>query len=292
MATAKSFTELGAIYTNSVLRESNNSNTNDVITESDASKPKQTVGKVQDIGTPKLAKEGGDEKVKKDLNKPKEAKSPNGELKDGEKELSQNLKESKHMSKKSLFNRVYEQIVEDADEFNAGDETANEIEIASADAEGADAEGAEDELEGAEVDHGSEEGELETAEELINHLEHVLCQLKKHFGIECNYGTDEAEVGGETEGELELPEGDEEPAVGEAVDAKGLPDSAGKSLQSKKNNVGGVKVVNRKADSKSTTGDGKIEKAPDGEKLAGNKNNKVQVSGSAQRGSNASAFES
>jgi hypothetical protein len=292
MATAKSFAELGSIYAQSVLKESTApaaQQGEELVTEGKALTPeqiakqakpanasakggeksKQTVGKVNDIGTPKLAK-GGDEKVKKDLEEPKEAKSEDGKPVDGEKALSQKktVTESKSTMKQSLFDQVYKQIVENADELDDAPVTP---------------EGGEGDAAPAGEAAPAPEGEQEAFDPVaaVKELCTIVTALKQHFGI-----ADDEEV-------VEVPAEGDIPPVGEAVDAKELPDSAGKSLQGKKNDVGGVKVVNKKADAKTTTGDGKLEKAPDGEKLAGNKEaGKVKGTGPDVKGGNASAFES
>jgi hypothetical protein len=293
MATAKSFAELGSIYAQSVLKESTApaaQQGEELVTEGKALTPeqiakqakpanasakggeksKQTVGKVNDIGTPKLTKQGGDENVKKDLDKPKEGKTEDGKPVDGEKAISQKktVTESKSTMKQSLFDQVYKQIVENSDELDETPVTP---------------EGGEGEASPAGEAAPAPEGEQEEAFDpvaAVKELCTIVTALKQHFGI-----ADDEEV-------VEVP-ADDIPPVGEAVDAKELPDSAGKSLQGKKNDVGGVKVVHKKADSKVTTGDGKLEKAPDGEKLAGNKEaGKVKGTGPDVKGGNASAFES
>jgi hypothetical protein len=258
MATAKSFTELGKIYQK------------DVLLNEGAKTPtqKQTVGGKQEIGDVKLTKEGGDEKVKKDLEKPVEASAKDKGEGDVDK-LSQKetVKESSNVKSKSLFDKIYEQIVsEENDPLDLTPEAEDSDVEDPADASGEAVEG--------------EEGEEEVVDPVavVKQICDLVGKLKTHFGIE-----DEAVV------ELDPAV----PAVGEAVDAKELPDSKGLELTKKnKADVKGVKVVSKKASTDVTTGDGKLEKAPDGTKLAGNKGaGTVKGEGAATKGSNASALE-
>lgn len=260
---AKSFADMGSLYEQVLLNEQ------------DASKQKQTVGKKQDIGTVKLEKKGGNELVKKDLETPKESATPDGKPVDGEKALSQSSKavtESKTNMKQSLFDKVYKQIVsEDADDFGAESTPGDGLDDATPPA-----------TEGDSPVAGEEE--VIDPVVVVKEICALVGKLKKHFGI--------PEDGEEVAAVVDVPAGDGVPAVGEAVDMKEVPDSAGKSLQGKKNDTGGTKVVKSKADGKINAGDGKLEKGPDGEKLAGNKDNKVKGTGPDVKGGNASAFES
>lgn len=267
MATAKSFADLGKIYENDVF-----------LVESDNSK--QTVGKKQDIGDVKLTTEGGDENVKKDLVKPTEAKSGNGKPEDGEKALSQSKKtvtESKKPMKSSLFDTIYKQIVnENEDDLNGPAAGAPD---GLDDAAGAAPEG--------EAPIGGEEEEVIDPVAIVKQLCDLVTKLKTHFGVTDEPAGDELSI--------EVPAGGEGgvPPVGEAVDMKEVPDSAGKSLQGKNNKVSGVKVNGAgKADGSIKAGDGKLEKGPDGEKLAGNKDNKVKGKSAAVTGGDKSALES
>jgi len=263
MATAKSFSELGDIYTTQVLTEA----------------AKQTVGGKLDIGKVELTKEGGDEKVKKDLETPTEKKSEDGAPTDGEKEISAPKKKAITESnmKKSFFDQVYSQIVsEDAQD---GDGDATNAPLQEDDGLG-------EEVPAIPGDEPAAEEETIDPVAVIGEIDALLCKLKKHFGVECGEPeVDEVDV---------VAEPTDEPAVGEAVDAKKLPDAKGKSLQGAKKSAdtGGTKVVKKKASAEATTGDGKLEKAPDGEKLAGDKKaGTVKGDGPAVKGGDKSALE-
>lgn len=270
MSSAKSLNELGSLYTQ-------------MITESKQESDK--VGGKLEIGEVKLTK-GGDEKVKKDLETPKEKESDNGEAKDADKELfgKKTIKESNTMKSQSAFDKVLGQIFSE----NADDQFGGGQPEAGPTAEG---DGLNDDISSIPGEQGEEEVIDPVA--LFADICASVEKLKKHFGVvEVGVEGEGSPEGGE--GELDISVGDDEPAVGESADSAGkkLPDSKGKSLQGAKKSadVGGTKVVKKKASADITTGDGKLEKAPDGEKQAGGKDNKVKASG-AVKGGNASAFE-
>lgn len=274
MATSKDISDLGSLYTQMQMKQTS------LVTEAvDSPTGKQTVGKKQSIGEVKLTKQGGDEKVKKDLDTPKESVAPDGKPVDGEKALSQSKKtvtESKANMKQSLFDRVYKQIVNEDD---------NEFEAAPSEDAGLD--------DAAPVGAEGEQPPVAGEEEVIDPVAVIkeIClsveKLKKHFGITDEPDGDEVAVAPVDAGDSGVP------PVGEAVDMKEVPDSAGKSLQGKNNKVSGTKVNGAgKAEATVTTGDGKLEKAPDGEKLAGNKDNKVKGKSAAVTGGDKSALES
>lgn len=268
MSTVKSFTELGSIYQKQILDGKSN-----VITES---VDKQTVGKVGDIGTPKLTK-GGDEKAKKGLTTPKEGKTEDGKPEDGEKAISQNksITESKHKTmSKSTFDRVFQQIVEDADTLETPEAPALDNTVTS----------------GGELSEmGEDEGvdtlpTDESPEDIVRQICELTSKLKTIYGI-----TDDEEGVDDTVEDIDADVGD---TVEEAVAAKSLADSAGKSLQGRKNTVGNVTPSKKKVDTNITTGDGTPSKIGSVEKLAGNKNVKVNGTSSAVKGGNACAFSS
>ncbi len=262
MSTVKSFTELGSIYQKQILDGKSN-----VITES---VDKQTVGKVGDIGTPKLTK-GGDEKAKKYLTKPKEGKTPDGKPEDGEKAISQSksITESKHKKMStSTFDRVFQQIVEDADTLETPEAPALDNTVIS----------------GGEVSEMGE-GVDESPEDIVRQICELTSKLKTIYGITDD---DEEDVDDTVE-DIDADVGD---TVEEAVGTKTLPHSAGRSLQGKKNTVGKVIPLKKKVDTKLTTGDGTPSKIGSIEKLAGNKNVKVNGTSSAVKGGNACAFSS
>lgn len=271
MATAKSFTDLANLYTQKVLVtesaapgvKAEDTEKKKVVAESKV--PSDKVGAKQDIGEAKLEKKGGDEKVKKDLDKPTEEKKDDS----GKPET---LKESKTKSL-SLFDQVYNQIVNE--EFGNEDEEEDDLD----DTPAAPApEGGEGDVPPAE---GGEEEVIDPAASFA-----LICaeveKLKQHFGI-----ASEEEV-------VEAPlNSDPVPPVGEATEMKELPDSAGKKLQGKNNKVEGATKVNGKgkAEATVTVGDGKLQKAPDAEKKFSGKDNKVKGSGPAVKGGGASALE-
>ncbi|MCZ2339257.1 MAG: hypothetical protein LC127_13915 [Chitinophagales bacterium] len=262
MSTVKSFTELGSIYQKQILDGKSN-----VITES---VDKQTVGKVGDIGTPKLTK-GGDEKAKKSLTTPKEGKTEDGKPEDGEKAISQSksITESKHKKMStSTFDRVFQQIVEDADTLETPEAPALDNTVISGD-------------EVSEMGEGVDE----SPEDIVRQICELTSKLKTIYGITDD---DEEDVDDTVE-DIDADVGD---TVEEAVAAKTLPHSAGRSLQGKKNTVGKVIPLKKKVDTKLTTGDGKPSKIGSVEKLAGNKNVKVNGTSSAVKGGNACAFSS
>jgi len=262
MSTVKSFTELGSIYQKQILDGKSN-----VITESVG---KQTVGKVGDIGTPKLTK-GGDEKAKKSLTTPKEGKTEDGKPEDGEKAISQSksITESKHKKMStSTFDRVFQQIVEDADTLETPEAPALDNTVISGD-------------EVSEMGEGVDE----SPEDIVRQICELTSKLKTIYGITDD---DEEDVDDTVE-DIDADVGD---TVEEAVGTKTLPHSAGRSLQGKKNTVGKVIPLKKKVDTKLTTGDGKPSKIGSVEKLAGNKNVKVNGTSSAVKGGNACAFSS
>ena len=262
MSTVKSFTELGSIYQKQILDGKSN-----VITESVG---KQTVGKVGDIGTPKLTK-GGDEKAKKSLTTPKEGKTEDGKPEDGEKAISQSksITESKHKKMStSTFDRVFQQIVEDADTLETPEAPALDNTVISGD-------------EVSEMGEGVDE----SPEDIVRQICELTSKLKTIYGITDD---DEEDVDDTVE-DIDADVGD---TVEEAVGTKTLPHSAGRSLQGKKNTVGKVIPLKKKVDTKLTTGDGTPSKIGSVEKLAGNKNVKVNGTSSAVKGGNACAFSS
>ena len=262
MSTVKSFTELGSIYQKQILDGKSN-----VITES---VDKQTVGKVGDIGTPKLTK-GGDEKAKKSLTTPKEGKTEDGKPEDGEKAISQSksITESKHKKMStSTFDRVFQQIVEDADTLETPEAPALDNTVISGD-------------EVSEMGEGVDE----SPEDIVRQICELTSKLKTIYGITDD---DEEDVDDTVE-DIDADVGD---TVEEAVGTKTLPHSAGRSLQGKKNTVGKVIPLKKKVDTKLTTGDGTPSKIGSVEKLAGNKNVKVNGTSSAVKGGNACAFSS
>jgi len=268
VASAKSLIELGDLYGNMLL------------TEADASK--QTVGGKMDMGKLTPPKQGGDEKVKKDLVKPVETEAKKDSKPLSQPKTQKPLKESKNM-KQTLFDRVYSQMINEDDTVLDAEHSAEEGEVDTA----------ENELDTAESDLAAGEEEITSAEELLRGIYKQLCQLKKHLGVEIDFAA-ECPTG---ECPTEVAVGGEEPAVEEAVEMEELPDSKGQSLtlkHSKNNDVHGTKVVHKTATSKITTGTGELEKAPDGLKLTlkgSGGNNKVQAEGPVT-GGNKSAFES
>lgn len=269
MSTVKSFTELGSIYQNQILDGKSG-----VITES---MDKQTVGKVREIGTPKLSK-GGDDQTKKYLTKPKEGKTPDSKPEDGEAAISQkkSITESNKKMSISTFDKVFQQIVEDADTLVSPEAPALDDTVTSG---GEDIDG-EDEI----SDITSTE---ESPEEIVKQICSLVTKLKSVYGI----SDDEEDL--DTVDNVEDIDAGEGDTVEEAVGTKTLPHSAGRSLQGKKNTVGKVIPLKKKVDTKLTTGDGKLSKIGSVEKLAGNKAAaKVNGTSSAVKGGNACAFSS
>lgn len=262
MSTIKSFTELGDIYTKSVLLSEANKN--------DLQDPKNNkVGGKQEIGKVVLTKEGGDEKVKKDLQKPVEAKDnkKDGKMQEADKFSQPKVhKESKNM--KSKFDNLCEDILKEDDTDLLGDKPEDNLE---SDTNPESGEKIEMDIETEKVDPA----------EIVKQLCELVTKLKDHFGI-CDDEHEEAEI--------EVSQ--------EAVDAEilGTPlenNLAGaKKLQDLKSfdKVGGTKVSSGKADAKITTPDAELKDATQGKKLAGNKDNKVKASGPVT-GGNKSAFE-
>jgi hypothetical protein len=264
MSTIKSFTELGDIYTKSVLLSEANKN-------SDLQDPKNNkVGGKQEIGKVVLTKEGGDEKVKKDLQKPIEAKDgkKDGVMEEADKFSQPKVhKESKNMKSKSKFDNLCEDILKEDDTDLLGDKPEDNLES--------------DVESGEKVEMDIESEKVDPAE-IVKQLCELVTKLKDHFGI-CDDEHIEADV---------------EVAHGEAVDAEvlGTPlenNLAGaKKLQDLKSfdKVGGTKVAAGKADAKITLPDAELKDATQGKKLAGNKDNKVKASGPVTGGGK-SAFE-
>jgi hypothetical protein len=258
----KSFSELTDVYMNDV-----------VLTESKKS------GGDDDLGFKKAGaqKKNGPEAADGFSKKLDEKKSPTKKAEKGEKAPA--VKESTTMTtKKSAFDELYERAMNEGpdsvvtpvvDDMVAADDGAaptSDTDLPAADAT-------------AEVDPKA----------LFAQICDLVTQLKSHYGIEDEVVGAEDEVG---DGEEVAAGADiEDFPAQESVETQELPDSKGASLQSKKNNVGGVKVVKGKAET------GKLEAEPEpkplGDKKGGlqGKNNKVGGSG-AQSKVGASVFES
>lgn len=254
----KSFSELGDVYTSSVLLNENK-------------KPDA------DLGFSKAGKQKGDgPEASAGFNKKalKEKKGPSNKPEKAPvaKVNKESTETSKNMNKKLSFDELYERAMNEGPDSVVQPVVDDEVTSI-------------DQGEGApEAPFGGEEEEVvaEDPKELFAQLCDLVGKLKEFYGIE-----DEVEG----EDEIESPAGETDiEDLGEAVDAPELPDSNGKALQGKKNDTGGVKVVKGKA----ATGDVKNEPQAKalGDKSAQfqKKDNKVGGSG-AQSKTGASVFE-
>lgn len=170
-----------------------------------------------------LVKDGGAEKVKKDLETPEEnAKYSTGEK---AKEVKENM--NTETTTKNAFEGAFERLFKSTLNEDVAEDTVADVEIPTTDVEMAD----EIETETDEVTDLASD-----IKSVISHLESILDKLS----------SGEVE---ETEGEeVEEEFGDEEEPFEESVDLKEVPASAGASLQNKaKVDVKGVKVTKGKA---------------------------------------------
>lgn len=253
----KSFSELGDVYTSSVLLNENK--------KPDADLGFSKAGKQKDDGPEASA--GFDKKALKEKKGPssKPEKAPAAKIN------KESTETSKNMNKKLSFDELYERAMNEGPDSVV--QPVVDDEVTSMD-------------QGEEAPFAGEEEVVaaEDPKELFAQLCDLVGKLKEFYGIE-----DEEEAEVEDADEVPADETDIE-GLGEAVDATELPDSKGKALQGKKNDVGGVKVVKGKANTGDVKNEPEAKALGDKSSLLQKKDNKVGGSG-AQAKTGSSVFE-
>jgi hypothetical protein len=262
----KSFSDLGSLYESAIF-----------LTES---KKEDDLGFKKAGAQKKDGPEAADGFDKKKLN---EKKTPAGDAKKAGKvkEVKESVQPSKQSTsmKQSAFDRLYEQAMNEGPDNVTQPVVDDQI---PTDAAPVGDEPAVDDIPGDDV--GGEE-EIDP-KAVFGEICALVDKLKKFYGVEDDLGAD---VPGD--GVDDVPgDADIEDLSKESVEAPELPSSKGQSLTAKGNNVGGVKVVKKKADNGGSKEDPEAKPLGDkGSSLTG-KNNKVGGSG-AQSKVGASALE-
>ena len=177
-------------------------------------------------GKVSLAPGHGLEKGKKDFKDPEEAEGT--EILTGEPKKLNDSMEAPKKSFEGSFEKLFKATINE--EMGEEEESVDELDVEVPTSE----EDMVDELEGDKDEVSDLVSDLKA---VMDHLQNILDKI-----------SDETAGSEESEAEMEFgPEETEEEAVGEAVELKAVPDSAGKKLQNKVNKVGSVKPHGGKA---------------------------------------------
>lgn len=168
--------------------------------------------------------------------------------------VEKDYRESININMKSVFDKLFEEVMD-------GQESNEELDALGIDT--------------GEDDAGEESGDITIT--LDKDMAKALCDI-----LQAAMGDEEADDAEAEDYEMEevsydeAEEDDEEDELEEATELTAVPDSAGQSLQSKKNTVGSVKSTTGKADGKVKGQKGDEEGSSKGHKLM-SKDNKVSV---------------